>query len=86
MDKVKILQIIPAPAGMRAVHEFDGKETEIPIVSLALVEEPGISAYVVAMEMLTDGSILIAENEPSFMFILFDGGRIEKVRKEDLEE
>lgn len=32
MENIKILQIIPAPTGMRAVHEFDGKETEIPSV------------------------------------------------------
>ena len=52
MENIKILQIIPAPTGMRAVHEFDGKETEIPIVSLALVEEPGMSRYVVAMVLI----------------------------------
>ena len=82
MENIKILQIIPAPAGMRAVHEFDGKETEVPIVSLALIEESGVSSYVVAMEMLIDGSILIAETEPSFMFILFDG---EHIKKEGIE-
>lgn len=78
MENIKILQIIPAPAGMRAVHEFKGESYEVPVVCLALAKEPDLPGYVVAMEMLNDGSIQIAENEPTFMFILFEGERIEK--------
>ena len=81
MSNVKILQIIPAPAGMRAVHEFDGKPYEVPVVALALAVEPETSRYVVALEMCGDGGILIAENEPGFLFILSAGDHLEQ--KED---
>lgn len=81
MENIKILQIIPAPADMHAVHEFDGQACEVPIVALALVEERGMGRYVVAMEMLHEGDIVIAENEPNFMFILPMGDHLEQ--KED---
>ena len=84
MKEPKILQIIPAPADMHAVHEFDGQAFEVPIVALALVEEQGLGCYVVAMEMNHEGTIVIAENEPSFMFILPTGDHLEK--KEGLDE
>jgi len=77
MNKIEIQQIIPAPTGMHAVHEFEGKTHELPIVSLALVKEAS-EQYVVALEMQKDGEILIAENEPDFMFILSDGDRLQQ--------
>lgn len=63
---------------MRAVHEFENEVCEVPIVALALAEEPGMCRYVVALEMQSDGEILIAENEPSFKIILFDGEHLEQ--------
>ena len=77
-NEVKIIQLIPAPVGMRAVHEFENEVCEVPIVALALAEEPGMCRYVVALEMQSDGEILIAENKPSFMFILFGGEHLEQ--------
>lgn len=84
MSNVKILQIIPAPADTHAVHEFEGQACEVPIVALALVEEQGLGRYVVAMEMNHEGTIVIAESEPDFMFILPTGDHLE--RKEGLDE
>jgi hypothetical protein len=84
MNNTKILQIIPAPADTHAVHEFEGQACEVPIVALALVEEQGLGRYVVAMEMQHEGTIVIAENEPGFMFILPTGDHLE--RKEGLGE
>lgn len=81
MSNVEILQIIPAPADMHAVHEFEDQACEVPIVALALVEEQGLGRYVVAMEMHHEGTIVIAENEPDFIFILPTGDHLEK--KED---
>lgn len=78
MSNVKILQIIPAPADTHAVHEFEGQACEVPIVALALVEEQGLGRYVVAMEMHHEGTIVIAENEPDFMFILPTGDHLEQ--------
>ena len=77
-NEVKIIQLIPAPVGMRAVHEFENEVCEVPIVALALAEEPGMCRYVVALEMQSDGEILIAENKPSFMFILCGGEHLDQ--------
>lgn len=80
MKNIKILQIIPAPAGMHTVHEGDNcKMYEQPVVALALVEADGWH-NVVPMSMDSFGEICIATDESNFCMVLFDG---EHLRREE---
>ena len=72
----RILQIMPAPVGMRAkyTYEEDGKtSTEVlPIVCLALIDEGG-DTYVRSMVAWDGGEIEFADDPKNFAGYLHQG-------------
>lgn len=76
MNNPKIIQIIPAPAGMSAMYEnADGSMYELPIVALALVEEDGVR-NVAPLDMEGYGEVSIATDVPNFCGMLFNGDHL----------
>lgn len=74
MNEPKIIQIIPAPAGMSIVSEFGDSVFEIPAAAIALVEEDG-TRYLSALGMNMDGETF-SSTDPNFMTLLFNGDHI----------
>ena len=70
----RILQIMPAPVGMRAkieATEHAGRD-EMPVVCLALIEEDG-DTFISAMLAWNEGDIEPSERVSNFVGFLYQG-------------
>lgn len=65
----QIIQIMPAPAGMRAVYFDNGIEIFSPILCLGLTK----SGMVVALDFSTDGVFIAAANGTNFKRFEWNG-------------
>lgn len=81
MNEVKIIQIIPAPAGMSAVYKDTDGKFRMPIAALALVEEDGLR-YVVPMDMDDFGEVdIVTPDDANFCGMLFNGDHGDHIRE-----
>ncbi len=68
----RILQIIPAPVGMRAAYALHEKQNRffLPIINLALIEEEG-DTFVRPMVAWNDGEVNFADDASNFSGFLY---------------
>lgn len=71
MENQKIIQIIPAPAGMSIITEYADIVNQIPAVAIALVEEGG-TRYLSVLGISEDGETF-SSTDPNFFAIGFNG-------------
>ncbi len=70
MKEDKILQIIPAPKGIKAYYEDEGNKWSVPVVCLALVESATGLRYIEPVEMYSDSLIdIVGASEKSGAFL-----------------
>lgn len=66
----RILQIMPAPTGMRAKYKVEDDTEIMPVICLALVEEDG-DTFVKPMVAWDDGDTMAADSASNFVGYLY---------------
>lgn len=68
MNETKIKQIIPAPSGLWAVYENDGKKFRMPIVCLCLKEDSS-GQFIEPCTIDSEGIIDCADSPDNFKYV-----------------